>query len=509
MTLSSPHFSNERRWLISLFLFAVAVRLATLGAYPLMDNTEARYAEIARKMAETGDWVTPQFQYGVPFWSKPPLSTWLTAATYTVFGVSEFSARLSSLVVCLAVVWLTVQLAKQRGEARSELAPTLTLKAAVVLFTTPLFFISAGAVMTDPALALGTTLSMAGFWLAMTRDGRAGRVWGYAFFVGLAISLLAKGGVGVVLTLAPVGAWTLWKSDIATVWRRLPWVSGLLLATAISIPWYLLAESRTPGFLRYFIVGEHWKRFTEAGWKGDMFGTAHAQPRGMIWPLAVAATIPWCIAWAVMRWQGRRQVNTQLNTQLNRQLNAQPSGANAGWRAYLWLWMLVSPVMFTPAGNILFTYVLPGLPAFALLVAEAWRSTDDGKGKASLTLYLCAAAMPILILLGVFFVLPGIAPERSQKALVAQYVAQRTGDSERLVYLTETPQSAQFYARGKVITASSAADLDRYINDARRDFYALTPGQLNDLPERDRLTSLGHFGHYVLLRETQTGATPK
>ncbi len=106
--------------------------------------------------------------------------------------------------------------------------------------------------------------------------------------------------------------------------------------------------------------------------------------------------------------------------------------------------------MFTPAGNILFTYVLPGLPAFALLVAEAWQSTDDGKGNASLTLYLCAAAMPILILLGVLFVLPGIAPERSQKALVAQYVAQRTGDTERLVYLTETPQSAQFYARGKV-----------------------------------------------------------
>ena len=131
------------------------------------------------------------------------------------------------------------------------------------------------------------------------------------------------------------------------------------------------------------------------------------------------------------------------------------------------------------------------------------------RGKASLTLYLCATAVPILILLGVFFVLPGIAPERSQKALVAQYAAQRAGDAERLVYLTETPQSAQFYARGKVTTASSAADLDRYLDNGQRDFYALTPGQLNDLPKRDRLTPLGHFGHYVLLRETESGAPPK
>src|SRR5512143_60375 len=152
---------DERRWLLWLLLFAIAVRIATLGAYPLMDNTEARYAEIARKMIETGDWITPQFQYGVPFWSKPPLSTWLTAGTYAALGVNEFAARFSSLVCCLVVLWITVDLARRRAIAG------LGLKTALVLFTTPLFFISAGAVMTDPALTVGTTLSMAGFWQAM------------------------------------------------------------------------------------------------------------------------------------------------------------------------------------------------------------------------------------------------------------------------------------------------------------------------------------------------------
>src|SRR5512141_1197007 len=114
----------------------------------------------------------------------------MTAATYLVLGVNEFAARFSSLVACLVAVWLTVDLGARRAVSGLE------WKAAVVLFTTPLFFISAGAVMTDPALVLGTTLSMAGFWQAMTRAGRAARVWGYLFFVGLAIGLLAKGPVG-------------------------------------------------------------------------------------------------------------------------------------------------------------------------------------------------------------------------------------------------------------------------------------------------------------------------
>ena len=111
----APNASSEGRWLTGLLVFAVLVRLTTLGAYPLMDTTEARYGEMARKMIETGDWLWPQFKYGVPHWSKPPLSTWLTAATYLALGVNEFTARFSSLIVCLAVMWLTFDLGARRA----------------------------------------------------------------------------------------------------------------------------------------------------------------------------------------------------------------------------------------------------------------------------------------------------------------------------------------------------------------------------------------------------------
>ena len=477
---------RQRRWLVGLLVFALVVRVATLGAYPLMDNTEARYAEIARKMVETGDWLMPQFRYGVPFWSKPPLSIWLSAISYLAFGINEFAARLPSLLACAPVAWMTYDLAVRRAGVDAA------LRATVVLVTTPLFFISAGAVMTDPALVLGTTLSMAGFWQAMTRAGRAGRIWGYAFFLGLAIGLLAKGPVGAVLTLAPVGLWTLWKGGIRNVWQRLPWISGLVLTIVLSVPWYLLAEQRTPGFLEYFIVGEHWKRFTQSGWKGDMFGTAHSRPRGTIWLFALASTLPWSALWIgllVQRWRAGAMRAAAVS--------------DDGWHAYLWLWMLAPAVFFTFAGNILFTYVLPGLPAFALLFAEAWPAFDGKRGGGA-AFGLAALAIPVGVALGVAFVLPGIASTNSHQALVAAYMASRDSAAQRLVYLGEAPQSAEFYARGKVTTVARASDLDPYLQDEPRDFFALKDSQASELPAiRARLTPVARFGRYTLFEEAR------
>ncbi len=487
---ANASYTREQRWLLGLLVFAFVVRLTTLGAYPLMDNTEARYAELARKMVETWDWVTPQVRYGVPWWSKPPLSIWLTAVSYLALGVNEFTARLPSFLVSIAAAWLTFDLAARRN-GRST-----AFQAVVVLFTTPLFFISAGAVMTDPALLLGTTLSMTGFWQAMTRSDRAGRVWGYVFFLGLAIGLMAKGPVAAVLTFGPVGLWTLWKGGIRAVWQRLPWIAGLILTCALAVPWYVVAEARTPGFLDYFLVGEHWKRYTESGWKGDRFGTAHSTTRGTIWLLAAATTLPWSAIW--IGW----------SVKLRRAVERPPATDDDGWRAYLWLWMLTPLVFFTFAGNILFTYALPGLPAFAILVSETWTAARASIA-ARASLKLAALIVPIAIVLVVWFAIPIIAPRNSHKMLVAQYLGMRKSETQRLIYLREAPQSAEFYSHGKVVTAASPGELDPYLHDDRIDFVVLTEAQLDSLPGiRGQLTRVGSYGRYVLLQERSPNAAP-
>ena len=86
---------SDQRFLLFALGALFAVRLLAMFWWPFTDSTEARYAEIARKMVETGDWITPQFDYGVPFWGKPPLHTWLSALGMKLFGVGAFGARIS------------------------------------------------------------------------------------------------------------------------------------------------------------------------------------------------------------------------------------------------------------------------------------------------------------------------------------------------------------------------------------------------------------------------------
>ncbi len=273
MTLN---FVNSRRnFVCSVILATILIRLFTLGAYPLADRTESRYAEIARKMAETGDWITPQIDYDVPFWGKPPLSTWLTAVLFKLFSINEFFARFSSFFLIAFTVVLIYILVRKRGL-------NYALISSMILVTTAGFFVSSGTVMTDPALVLGTTLSMVGFWQAVQPTTYSKSLWGYLFFVGLAIGLLAKGPVCIILTFFPIVIWTLWQKKVGHIWQSIPWLSGTVLMLFICLPWYLLAEAKTPGFLNYFIVGEHWKRFTESGWEGDLYGSGHAHPYGAI-----------------------------------------------------------------------------------------------------------------------------------------------------------------------------------------------------------------------------------
>jgi 4-amino-4-deoxy-L-arabinose transferase-like glycosyltransferase len=487
--------ARERRWLAWFVVGAIGARRATLGAYPLMDSTESRYAEIARKMLETGDWLMPQFDYGVPFWGKPPLSTWLSAASMAIFGVNAFAARLPSLALVAACGALVYAVAALRG-GRDQALWTLALFA-----STGMVFVAAGGVMTDPALVLGTTLSMAGFWIAVHGPERTRRLAGAAFFAGLVVGLLAKGPVAAVLTVVPIGAATLWTRSWRITWQRLPWIVGSLLTAALAGAWYVAAERASPGFLQYFLVGEHWKRFVEPGWKGDLYGTAHSRLRGMIWLFWIPAALPWSVG--ALATLGR--VATWRVDAL-RALTADP------WRLYLVLWAVTPLVFFTPAGNILITYVLPGLPAFALLVGDLWRpaaSAHDGAPDcgalrpAVRRALLAGGAVPALFVAAIVVLHVRAEEERSQKALVHAYEAARPGPASRLVYFPQRPHSAEFYSRGKAQKAPDVAALASYLEDAAPDFFAIRTQDVATLPDADRarLVEVARYGDFRLLRE--------
>jgi len=494
--LSGPLTARERRWLMWFVIAVVAVRLATLGAYPLMDTTESRYGEIARKMLETGQWLVPQFDYGVPFWGKPPLSMWLSAAAMALFGVGEFAARLPSLLSMIGCGALVHALALARG-GRDQALWTLALFA-----STGLVFVAAGGTMTDPVLVLGTTLSMAGFWIGVRGADRHRRAAGVALFAGLLIALLAKGPLALVLVLVPVVGATLWTRTWRVAWRRVPWIGGSIVAFAAAGAWYWSAERASPGFLEYFLIGEHWKRFLEPGWAGDLYGAAHSGARGLIWLLWIPAALPWSIGTLAVIGRAALRQRARFSA-----LAADP------WIVYLVLWAVTPMLFFTLAGNVLIVYVLPGLPAYALLVADLWRPDagappDPSPGSALLRpavrrALVAGAAVPVLFAAAVIVMHRSFETERSHKALVGDYARARPDERSRLVYYPDRPHSAEFYSRGTARKAPDAAALAPYLDDAPTDFFAMREKDFDALPEatRAQLRSEGRYGAYRLLRE--------
>lgn len=434
------------------FVGIVALRLISMAWVPLADTSEPRYAEIARLMMETNDWITPWFEPGVPFWGKPPLSFWAQALSFKLFGVNELAVRLPSWLATLGTVFLLWKLAMAVSTRR------VAQNTLIIYATSALVYIASGAVLTDPFLALGTTWAMAAFFLAKPQSIW---YWRYGFFLGLSIGLLAKGPLALVLIFAPLSVWCLLNSSNRQNIKALPWLSGTLLTLVISLPWYIAAEIKTPGFINYFIVGEHFMRFIDPGWSGDLYGSAHQQAKGMIWLQWFMASFPWGIiglALLVSHWRKpleRRKIKAALASPVV---------------SYLVLWSLVSPVFFTPAGNILWTYLLPSLAAFALLLALGIEGAVEAATTKSKWLSTSMQVAPLLtpaitvLILVVVVVWPGVL--KTEQHLVAFAVSEMPAASEmpdtsdvhqdETIYYLETklPFSARFYSRGnaKLIT---------------------------------------------------------
>lgn len=415
---------------------ALLLPLISMAIVPFYDTSEPRYAEIARFMAQTGDWITPWFSPGVPFWGKPPLSFWAQALSMKLFGYSEFAARLPSWICMLLTVRVLV------AGLRTLRGPALALRAVLIYSTCALVYITSGAVLTDPFLALGTTLSMMSFAVATSRadhGAAASTGWRYGFFVGLTIGLLAKGPLAAVLVGAPIALWA--GLHRRSRWRiALPWVRGLVLTAALTLPWYILAEIKTPGFLDYFIIGEHFRRFLDPGWSGDLYGTAHRQIQGTIWLYWLQATFPWSLLMLVGFVAALRKPRTRAAIKL--------PAIDPMWSYWL-AWALFTPLFFTFSANILWTYVLPSIAAFSILVAMVIEALPGGRADSEHWMMPIAALVPVVVLGLSIATLMEPNLRNTERGLV-RYAARHGAAGTPLLYLSKPPFSARFYSDGAV-----------------------------------------------------------
>lgn len=425
----------------------IVIRAFFNGVIPLMDKTEARYSEIARLMAETSDWVMLQIDYGIPFWAKPPLSTWLSAASISVFGVNEFMVRLPYLLICvILVLWM--------GRYRKNTQMSFFLPG-LILFSLPEFFLHAGVVSTDTLLTFSCALVMLSFWEGIQENAKS--YWGYLLFVGMGLGLLAKGPIVGILTVPPI---LLWCALSPFKWKtlgRFPIVIGTLISLGIALPWYIIAELHSPGFVDYFIVGEHFKRFLDSSWQGDKYGFPKQQPMGMIWLFIVGATLPWFLA---------------LIRKLIRNFSSLISDP---WAFYLLVWFLWTPLFFSISKSLIHPYTLPVMIPFTLLIIHYW---DDKRTSLKTTLIL-SCSLPLIVSL---IYVSGEIEETFQNNSDKYLIEKITEEKYSLYSLNEKTYSSQFYSKGKS-TVITLEELKQKMTQ-NTTFYLITENKFyRDLPE--------------------------
>jgi len=421
----------------ALMALLLGSRLISMAFVPMVDTSEPRYAEIARLMLETNNWITPWFSPDVPFWGKPPFSFWAQALSFKLLGVNEFAGRFPSWLATVMTVVLIFKLANAQFGAR-------VAQVAVLIFSSSaLVFVTLGAVITDPFFALATTWAMVAYAMAQSHPHWA---WRYGFFVALALGLLTKGPLVGVLVAAPIVVNLIFSKQSRRGFMAMPWFKGFGLMLTLSLPWYVLAELKTPGFLNYFLVGEHFYRFVYPGWAGDLYGSAHRVPKGKIWGDYLASALPWSLValfilfGKIGKGAGRARILMCLR--------------DPG-RLFLVSWAIFTPLFFTLSGNILWTYILPALPAFSILLA--WALDQKLEQRVQLRwAVLCATVVVPLTASAIFgsWVLQPMTL-KTEKYLVAEALAQMK-PQDQLAYLGPTPFSATFYSKGR----AQSVDLD-------------------------------------------------
>jgi 4-amino-4-deoxy-L-arabinose transferase-like glycosyltransferase len=440
--------SGARPWWLLLAALAL-LRLLSLPLYPLADATEARYAEIARLMLASGDWITPQIAPGEPFLAKPPLSTWSQAASMALFGVHDWAARLP------AWAWTALALAALWTLARTVLSRTRSAFALALLASMPLVYIGAGAVMTEAALLAALLWMQAAFWhglqaaQASVQAGRGGdaatRRWARVLGAAAGAALLAKGPAALVLGALPGIAYLLWRRP---GWPALARLCGDLpawgLLVGLALPWYVAAEWASPGFLAYFIVGEHLQRFLQPGWSGDRYGFAHAAVMpGIVWVYAVAAALPWPLVLALRALARARKLRTAGAARaLVREAAAAPTALlGAELARYALLMMLAPLALFSLSRNLIWTYALPALPGLALLSA-CWLDPKR----------LRLLGVPLVLVYAAFYLLlaPRLASSHSQAGSIAAYLRACPARDCAWLDLDEPRYSSRFYSQGLV-----------------------------------------------------------
>ena len=378
--------------MIALLFLCAVVFFYGLGRLPFIGPDEPRYAEVAREMYATGDWITPRLG-GIKWFEKPALTYWLLASGYALFGENEFGARFGVAAVSTFGALLLYFFGRRARSAR------FGYLSAAALVTCGLWPAFARGVTCDLPLTVAIETALLSFFLWESKESEtgSGRLW-YVFCFALGLATLAKGLVGVVLPMMIIGPYLILTGAWRSALRPRLIILGALIFLGTAAVWYAPVIARNGReFINEFFVGHHFQRYLSNKYR-------HPQPF-YFFPLVVAAgSFPWSFSLLSSLGQtlvglGRRLSRSNIERSdvilgLLRQTKVCPADR---LDLLLLLWIAAPIVFFSFSWSKLPGYILPVFPAVALTVGrelERWWSDESRPPMAPqfLTAPLTAAA---------------------------------------------------------------------------------------------------------------------
>jgi len=352
---SGKQIMQKNQYIFIILMFFTLAYMLPLGARPLMQPDELRYAEIPREMVASGDWVVPTLN-GLKYFEKPVMGYWLHALSQVALGESNFSVRLpSALATGLVALLIFSMLATVLGrlDSRVYLAP--------LIFLSSFGIFSIGTItILDNVLNFFLTASIVLFFLASEKQSRSSAEKALLLLAGLSVgcAFLTKGFLAFVVPVITVVPYLLWQRRGKEIIRML-WLPGIA-TVVISLPWSIMIHFRDLDFWNFFFWHEHVRRFF----------SDTAQHQAPFWFYFVAI-IPMFLPWIFLL----PSAFTGLFSDKNRgQTMSRVITFSVCWLVFPFLFFSLS------SGKIV-TYILPCFPPLAILTATGLFSSLRGANR--------------------------------------------------------------------------------------------------------------------------------
>lgn len=402
---------------------------------PFFGPDEPRYAQVAREMFERGDWVTPTLG-GFHWFEKPALLYWTQIASFNVFGVSEYAARIGPALFGLGTVvalWFI-------GRAVAKDTSSFAARLAIIAASTLGILVFARGASFDITVAFPLTAAMASYFIFDNRrNDKYSNLPLVLFYVFVGVAVIAKGLIGIVFPYAIVVFYHVLQRRLPSSHLIVSLFWGTALAAAVASVWYLPMYWRHGWeFIDEFFVQHHFQRYTSNKYK-------HPQPfYFFIWVLPLM-TLPWMPFFLAAIWNNAKAFVARLRIQTER--DDLPTDRLT---TFAFAWLLVPLVFFSFSGSKLPGYILPAVPPAIVLASLYLNELAEKSRRWAAAIPVLASAVFLVSIILLLTAVPRFADSDSVAGLMRS--AAEKGYQDVPVYgLHTVVHSAEFYAAGDLL----------------------------------------------------------